>query len=58
LTRSRLIALALEDFLRRNENKQMLESLNTVYGKQEHKGEKAGREAMRHLQRALVEGEW
>jgi metal-responsive CopG/Arc/MetJ family transcriptional regulator len=55
LSRSRVVALALEDFIRRNESPQMLEKLNTVYGKQ---GEETGHEGMRLLQRTLVDGEW
>ena len=58
LTRSRVVALALEDFIRRNESKRMFEQLNAVYGKADEEKEVAGRDGMRKLQRTLVDGEW
>ena len=58
LTRSRVVALALEEFIRRNENRRMLEQLNAAYGKPSDQAEAAGREGMKELQRALVDGEW
>lgn len=58
LSRSRVMALALEEFIRRNENRRMLEQLNAVYGEPEDEAERASREGMKELQGALADREW
>ena len=59
ISRSRLFALALQDFLRRHENRILLEQLNTAY--QDDSADAAERQVqrrMRRQQRKLVEGAW
>ena len=58
VTRSRMMAQALEDFLRRHENRQMLDRLNAVYAEPEDDMERREREGMERLQRDVVKGEW
>jgi metal-responsive CopG/Arc/MetJ family transcriptional regulator len=57
LSRSRLMALALEDFIRRHENQRLLESINEAYADAPDPEEEAIQRGMRRLQRRLVEAE-
>jgi len=58
LSRSRLIALALEEFIQR-ENQRLLDSINAAYADDEPDPEEETRlDAMRRIQRELLEGEW
>jgi metal-responsive CopG/Arc/MetJ family transcriptional regulator len=58
LTRSRLVSLALEEFIRRQEDKSLLESINAAYADGPDPSEQALLDAMARSQRQLVEGEW
>jgi hypothetical protein len=59
MSRSRLVALALEDFVRRCDSRALLESLNAAYTDDEPDPlEEARLEGMRRHHRRLVEGEW
>ncbi len=55
LPRSRLVALALEQFLRRHENEQLLEQLNSVYQDAPDDSEQMLERAMVKQQRQIVE---
>jgi predicted transcriptional regulator len=57
--RSRVLARAAEDFLRRLENQHLLESLNRAYSDEVPGPEEAAEKALRRERhRRLVEGEW
>jgi predicted transcriptional regulator len=58
LTRSRLMSLALEDFIHRHENQRLLESINEAYADGSDPEEQALLDAMARSQRELLEGEW
>jgi metal-responsive CopG/Arc/MetJ family transcriptional regulator len=58
VSRSRLLALALEEFIRRRENQQLLEKLNQAYEDTPDDAELMRLRKMRHLHRKAVEGEW
>jgi len=58
ISRSRLFSLALEDFIRRAHNQQLLEKLNAAYEDVTDAKEQTLRRRMRYQHRRLVEGEW
>jgi predicted transcriptional regulator len=58
VSRSRLLALALEDFIRRRENHQLLEKINQAYEDAPDAAEQIHLRKMRRLHREVVEGEW
>jgi metal-responsive CopG/Arc/MetJ family transcriptional regulator len=58
ISRSRLFSLALEDFIRRSHNQQLLEKLNAAYEDIADAKEQTLRRRMRRQHRRLVEGEW
>jgi len=58
VSRSRLFVLALEDFIRRYQNQQLLEKINTAYEDAPDPNEEFRLRQMRHHQRQIVEGEW
>lgn len=58
ISRSRLFALALEEFLRRHENQQLLEQLNAAYDDAPDSEEEALLRAARQSHRRLMKGEW
>ncbi len=58
VSRSRLFAMALEDFLRQYENGQLLQEINAAYRDGPDEAEQTRRKGMRGLYRKLVEGEW
>ncbi|MBE7551714.1 MAG: hypothetical protein HS126_11650 [Anaerolineales bacterium] len=58
VSRSRLLALALEDFIRRYQNQKLLEQINSAYDDAPDPGEQIRLRQMRHQQRRIVEGEW
>jgi metal-responsive CopG/Arc/MetJ family transcriptional regulator len=57
VTRSRLIALAAEEFIRRHDSKRMLAALNRAYSAGPTKEETRVREAMRERHRRRLERE-
>lgn len=58
LSRSRLMAEAAEDYLRRRESREMLAKLNEVYSEPESQEDREVRRAMLRKQRERLEGEW
>ena len=58
ISRSRLFVLAVEDFIRSHENRQLLEAINAAYDDLPDAEERALHRKMRRQHRQLVEGEW
>jgi predicted transcriptional regulator len=58
ISRSRLFAMALEDFLRHCESEQVLQEINAAYQDGPDEAEQIRRQGMHRLHRKLVEGEW
>jgi len=58
ISRSRLFVLALEEFLQRHQNQQLLEQINAAYDEAPDPSEQALRLRMRRQHRQIVEGEW
>jgi metal-responsive CopG/Arc/MetJ family transcriptional regulator len=58
VSRSRLFAMALEDFLRHHENEQLLQDINKAYRDEPDQVRQTQRQGMRRLHRKVVEGEW
>lgn len=58
IPRSQLFALAVEEFIKRYENRSIFETLNKVYDGAPDADEEALLERQRRQQRHLVEGQW
>ena len=58
ISRSRLFVIALENFIREQENRELLEKVNAVYEKMEDGTENTLRRKSRKLHRRLIEGQW
>lgn len=58
VSRSRLLTLAIEEFLHRHENQQLLESINNAYEDEPDIDEQLHLRHMRNQQRKIVGGEW
>jgi len=58
LPRSRVIARAAEEFLKRRESRRLLEELNEVYADEPTPEEMELQRRMRALHREVVTGEW
>ena len=58
ISRSRLFALAVEDFMQRYENQRLLERINDAYADTTTPDEQALLRRMRRRQRQMIEGEW
>ena len=58
VSRSRLFAMALQDFLRRHENEQLLQQINRAYLDESDPARQALRHGMRRIHRKILEGEW
>ena len=58
VSRSRLFVLALEDFIREQENRELLSKINAVYENEPDEAEKILRRKARKSHRRLVEGQW
>ena len=58
VSRSRLFVLALEEFIRRRENRELLAQINETYADQPDPGETTLRRKSRRTHRRVVEGEW
>jgi len=56
--RSRLYSLALQDYLRRRENKNLLAQINAAQAEEPEASEKNLRQKSKRTHRRLVEGEW
>ena len=58
ISRSRLFVLALEEFLGRRQNRQLLEQINAAYADAPDPSEQARQLHMRRQHRQMVEGDW
>ena len=58
IPRSQVFTLAVEEFIKRYENRSIYEALNEVYDDARDPGEEALQEGMRRQQRQMVEGQW
>jgi metal-responsive CopG/Arc/MetJ family transcriptional regulator len=58
LSRSGLFAHALEEFIRRQQNRQLLKRVNDAYSHEPGSAERNYLRKMRRKHRKLVEGEW
>jgi metal-responsive CopG/Arc/MetJ family transcriptional regulator len=58
IPRSQLFTLAVEEFVKRHENRRIFETLNEVYEDAPDPDEEALYEGWRRQQRQLVEGDW
>lgn len=58
ISRSRLFALAVEEFIRRRHDQELLKAVNAAYEDLPDPEEQRALHAMRRKQRKLVKGEW
>lgn len=58
VSRSRLLALALEELLRREQDRELLRRINEAYEDYPDPSELEQQRGMRRLQREIGEGEW
>ncbi len=58
VSRSHVVALALEEFVKRHHNRQLLDAINQAYHDEPDTDEFARTSARRHHHRRIVEGEW
>jgi metal-responsive CopG/Arc/MetJ family transcriptional regulator len=58
LNRSRLVALALTDFLRERRNREMLEQLNAVYGEEPSAAEQPTGPQRKATLRSVIQDRW
>jgi len=58
ISRSRLFVLAVEAFIQRYQNRQLLEAINEAYADLPDPEEKALCHQMRQQHRQMVEGQW
>ena len=58
ISRSRIFALAVEEFIQRYKNQQILEEINRAYDDLAEPAEELNLNKMRQGQRKLLEGEW
>ena len=58
VSRSHLFALAVEEFIQRHQNRQLLDAINEAYADLPDPEEQALRQRMRRQHRQMVEGQW
>ena len=58
VSRSRLFALALEDYIRRQQNRELLARINAAYADEPDPDEQLLHRKARRSHRRVVEGEW
>ncbi len=58
ISRSRLFALALEDYLKREQNRELLTLINTAYADQPDPTEETLKRKARRTHQRIVRGEW
>lgn len=58
ISRSRLFALAAQEFIEKHENQHLLEAINTAYDDLPDPQEQALQQQMRAQHREMVEGQW
>jgi metal-responsive CopG/Arc/MetJ family transcriptional regulator len=58
VSRSRLFVLALEDYIHRQQNRELLAQINAAYADEPDPSEQALHRKARRTHRQVVEGEW
>ena len=58
VSRSRLFALAAEEFIQRHNNQELLDAINAAYDDSPDEEEQAVLGKMRHQHKRLVENQW
>ncbi len=58
VSRSRLFVLALEDYIHRQQNRELLTQIDAAYADEPNRAEQTLRRKARRTHRRLVEGEW
>ncbi len=58
VSRSRLFALALEEYMQRRKNRELLEQINAAYADEPDPGEQALLRKVKRKHRRMVEGQW
>lgn len=58
ISRSRLVALALEDFVRRHQNEELISRINDAYEDDPDPDEQVRLRRMQRSHRQVVEGQW
>lgn len=58
VSRSRLYALALEDYIQRAQNQELLTQINAAYADEPDSTERLVRRKVRSTHRRIVRGEW
>jgi antitoxin MazE6 len=58
ISRSRLFVMAVEDFIQRQQNQQLLEKIDLVYENEPTPAEEDSLNKMRCNHRQIVDGEW
>ncbi len=58
LSRSGLLALALEEFIQKHQSRALLDAINAQYEGSPDEGETRLRSRMAHKHRSLIEGSW
>lgn len=57
ISRSKLIALAVEEFILRHQNQELLDQINEAYADETDEGERIRLQGMRRRHRAVIETE-
>jgi len=58
ISRSKLFAIAVEEFIQRRRNRQLLQQINVAYDDEPDLGERELQRRMKVQHRQLVEGQW
>lgn len=58
ISRSKLFAIAIEEFIQRRQNRQLLQQINAAYDDAPDPGEREYQRRMKVQHRQLVEGQW
>ncbi len=58
VSRSRLVAMALEDYIQRQQNRELLAQINKAYADEPDQAEQTLRRKAKRTHRRIVRGEW
>lgn len=58
ISRSKLFAIAVEEFIQRRRNRQLLQQINAAYDDAPDPGEREHQRRMKAQHRQLIEGQW
>lgn len=58
ISRSRLFGLAVDEFIKRHQNQELLDQINAAYAGEPDPAEERRLRSMRSQHRQMVEGEW